>query len=46
MNNAYKTKDLLGTIFNSKYRTGKLISMSQKFRYEILEKDILGQAHI
>ena len=29
--NAYKTKDLLGIIFNSKYRSGKLISMSQKF---------------
>ena len=24
----------MGTIFNSKYRSGKLISMSQKFRYK------------
>ena len=32
--NAYKTKDLMGINFNSKYRSSKLISMSQKFRYK------------
>ena len=32
--NAYKTKDLMGINFNSKFRSGKLISMSQKFRYK------------
>jgi len=31
---AYKTKDLMGINFNSKFRSGKLISMSQKFRYK------------
>ena len=32
--NAYKTKGLMGLNFNSKFRSGKLISMSQKFRYK------------
>ena len=31
---AYKCKDLMGINFNSKFRSGKLISMSQKFRYK------------
>ena len=32
--NAYKCKNLMGINYNSKYRSGKLISMSQKFRYK------------
>ena len=32
--NAYRSKSLMGINFNSKYRSGKLISMSQKFKYK------------
>ena len=32
--NAYKCKNLMGINFNSKFRSGKFISMSQKFRYK------------
>ena len=32
--NAYNIKNLTGLNFNSKYRSGKFISMSQKFRYK------------
>ena len=32
--NSYKVKTLMGTIYNSKYRSGNLISMSPKFRYK------------
>ena len=32
--NAYNIKGLTGINFNSKYRSSKMISMSQKFRYK------------
>ena len=32
--NAYKTRTLMGTIYNSKFRSGHLISMSPKFKYK------------
>ena len=32
--NAYNIKNLTGLNFNSKYRSGKFICMSQKFRYK------------
>ena len=32
--NSYKVKTLMGTIYNSKYRSGNLISMSPKFKYK------------
>ena len=32
--NTYKYNTLMGTIYNSKYRSGHLISMSQKFKYK------------
>ena len=32
--NTYKIKTLMGTIYNSKYRSGNLISMSPKFKYK------------
>ena len=32
--NAYNIKNLTGLNFNSKYRSGKFISMSQKFKYK------------
>ena len=32
--NDYRSKSLLGIKFNSKYKSGKLISMSQKFKYK------------
>lgn len=31
---AYRYKTLMGTIYNSKYRSGHLISMSPKFQYK------------
>ena len=31
---AYKFKTLMGNIYNSKFRSGNLISMSPKFRYK------------
>ena len=31
---AYKFKTLMGTIYNSKFRSGNLISMSPKFKYK------------
>ena len=32
--NAYNIKNLTGLNFNSKYRSGKFITMSQKFKYK------------